>query len=306
MIETDNILIGVDAGGTKTRLLVKGSTQASTRLHQGKGINLKRDGISGAAAQLAALINLATVDHTDSAPLFLCAGIAGAGRQSDRQNLEQELSSLLRPRSLSTTICTDADIAYYAAHEDNPGILIIAGTGSIILAKTVQGDFVRAGGWGYKLGDEAGGYQLGQAGLSAVANHMDGGPPTMLTALIEKSLQISGADELISFTYDPETRIQDVAPLVLTAAQQEDQIAMSIVDRQLDLLATRLRWMVTSNAGVNPNVCIFGGLSGHPYYLERLKARLTKVAPDISFSPMQLSPVEAALRLASKMVDKHL
>ena len=303
MNETDQILIGVDAGGTKTQILVHRDVPEAPSPFEGGGINLKRDGISSAAEKLATLIKEAINDCSATASLHLCAGIAGAGRSQDREALQQQLSSLLEPRPLLTSLCTDADIAYYAAHKNNPGVLIIAGTGSIILAKNEDGEFLRAGGWGYKLGDEAAGYQLGRAGLAAVADHMDGGPQTLLTSLIKHALEIANANELISHTYNPATRIQSIAPLVLEAAQQGDQMAQLILDDQLSRLAKRLQWMLDKHAGIATCVCIFGGLSKNAFYLERLKSILQHTAPDITFTSMSMTPVEAALHLAAQLKE---
>ena len=113
------------------------------------------------------------------AEVYVCAGIAGAAGKETQNTLKEELLSELHLTPESIEIKADASIAYYAAHRDKSGILVITGTGSIVWARTKTGQMVRAGGWGALLGDEGGGFRIGLAALRALSMEIDGGPTTL-------------------------------------------------------------------------------------------------------------------------------
>jgi N-acetylglucosamine kinase-like BadF-type ATPase len=60
------------------------------------------------------------------------------------------------------TVISDVELAYLERLGRVPGLLILAGTGSIALARDDRGRWHRAGGLGPKLGDEGSGYWIGK------------------------------------------------------------------------------------------------------------------------------------------------
>ena len=72
---------------------------------------------------------------------------------------------LLRPWADRITAISDVELAHAAAFSGGPGILVIAGTGSIAIARDRRGRWRRAGGWGQLLGDEGSGFWIGRAAL---------------------------------------------------------------------------------------------------------------------------------------------
>ncbi|MFK7847247.1 MAG: N-acetylglucosamine kinase [Rhodothermales bacterium] len=295
------LLIGLDAGGTKTRIASRFTDQAHPVYFEGKGINIKRDGLDNAVTRCIQLVKAACKDTIAGNSITLCAGIAGAGREHDKQYVQKKLTAgFPQARSVHCTALTDADIAYYAAHGDASGILMIAGTGSIILAKTKANKFVRAGGWGRLLGDEGGGYKIGQDGLAAVARAFDGGPSTMLSALLREAFQLDTGDALIEFTYDKDAALQNVAPLVLKAAELDDQVALQIINNQLEALSNQLGLLLNRYPDTVKNVVLTGGLSGNTFYVNLLTSKIADHYPGgIQSSVLQTQAEDAALQLAA-------
>ena len=79
-------------------------------------------------------------------------------------------------------VVNDALVALEAGAPDEPGVVVIAGTGSIAYGRNERNQAARAGGWGYMLGDEGSGYWIGRAALRAVLREADRrGPATQLT-----------------------------------------------------------------------------------------------------------------------------
>ena len=298
-----SLFIGIDAGGTSTRLAYRYGLNEKTLFEEYAGINVERDGISTAITSLTQMIREACLADRKIGELFLCAGMAGAGRLADRKEINKHLSANLSIPETAISIHSDAEIAYRAAHSTSSGILIIVGTGSIVLAKDTKGREIRVGGWGYLLGDEAGGYALGRAGLAAAADSFDHGPQTRITALIEANQGIVDGDGLITYTYNKNTRLQKIAPLVLQAAEEGDSVALQIIETQMAALTARLSWLLTRHTQVNPNVVIFGGISKNDFYTRLLKEQIEAAYKDVTFSSMSQSPLEAALTLAEELAQ---
>ena len=82
-------------------------------------------------------------------------------------------------------VTTDIEIALTAAFGDGPGIVVVAGTGSVVLGRDPEGRMLRRGGYGWQMGDEGSGYAIGRAALGAVSRAHDGrSPETAITPVL--------------------------------------------------------------------------------------------------------------------------
>src|SRR5438876_4508100 len=173
--------IGVDGGGTKT-LAVIVDTQGN---ECGRGIagsaNHKGVGVTKAIGNIRSAIEAAASQAACSLPLQSAwFGLAGIDRPQDHDLLLPHL----RPLAHHMRLTNDADLVL-SGLPGAIGIALIAGTGSIALGRDLQGSSVRAGGWGYLIGDEGSGYDLGLRCLQAVAQAADGrGKATILVDLV--------------------------------------------------------------------------------------------------------------------------
>jgi glucosamine kinase len=121
-------------------------------------------------------------------PTACCAGAAGAEVPAARARLEKLLASLLPGSRIS--VVHDARLVLAAAGLD-VGIALIAGTGSVAYGRNAEGGEARAGGWGWRLGDEGGGAWITREAAREVLRRAEAGRP--LGALGERLLVISGA-----------------------------------------------------------------------------------------------------------------
>ncbi len=289
------LYLGLDVGGTKTALCAALHPGGGITRTQGAGANLQRRGPDGTAATLATLIHEAA--EAASAPLAaVCLGVAGAGRPEDRDALTDALRRHLPP-DVVVDVRPDSEIALEAAFDGGSGLLVIAGTGSIVLARTRTGAFARSGGWGYLLGDQGGGYQLGLQALQAVADQFDGGPATALTPAVAQAFGLTSPEALIRAVYRDGFALQQVAPLVLEAAAS-DAVAAAILQRNVEALAQRVAWLVERTGDVHPRLALYGGLTQAPAYRARLLPALARVVPGWPIQDATTTPAEAALRLA--------
>ena len=99
-------------------------------------------------------------------------------------------------------VTNDALIALVAGAGVGPGVVVIAGTGSIAYGRNAHDEAARAGGWGYILADEGSGFWIGRQALRAVVRAADGrGPATALTPLVLEFFGVTRAEQLVREVY---------------------------------------------------------------------------------------------------------
>src|SRR5581483_3623961 len=142
-------------------------------------------------------------------------GAAGAGRAQEQAELEAALLAV--GLALRVRVLADGEVALTTAFARGPGILVNAGTGSIAYARDPAGRLHRAGGYGWQLGDEGGGYWLGRRALEAAARAQDGrGEGSTLLARLLGALGLQHFDDLIRWaTTATPAQVAALAPHVL-------------------------------------------------------------------------------------------
>jgi N-acetylglucosamine kinase-like BadF-type ATPase len=139
-------------------------------------------------------------------------------------------------------VTDDAVIALAGATGGEPGIVTIAGTGSISFGRHADGRATRAGGWGYIFGDEGGGFDIARQALRAVLRAEEGwGPPTVLAAALLEASGSTSANQAMHRFYTPDwprPRVAALAPLVDLAAMEGDAVARDILHNAAQQLAT--------------------------------------------------------------------
>src|SRR5687768_13904843 len=153
-------VLGIDAGGTKTVCqLADENGEVLAEARRG-GANLQAVGELEVEKVLHEVMEEALGD-SEIRPSAICLGIAGVDRQDDARVVREIMKRIgYKARVL---VVNDALVALEAGAPDRPGVVVIAGTGSIAYGRNSQGQAARAGGWGYMLGDEGSGYWIGRA-----------------------------------------------------------------------------------------------------------------------------------------------
>ncbi len=295
----ETIYIGLDAGGSKTELLAASHQHEELLTLFDASANPARVGFSASIDVLSGLIRKAMDALPNRAVAAVCAGIAGAGRPAEQQRIHEGLSTSIPEIAGEHLLIThDADIGLEAAFESEGGIMVIAGTGSVALARTNDGLTKRVGGWGYLIGDEGSGYALGVSALRAYAHALDGGPETALRARIAEEFGIRDTTELFYRVYEEKMPLQRLAPLVVRAAEEGDEIALDIVQTQARELAEQVRWLADRADKVTPQIAFLGGVANHPFYRTVLKNAVLEKLGGWSIIQPKNRPVVGAWRLA--------
>ena len=299
------LLVGLDVGASTTRLRAQCPGSGDRVERRGPGANPNQTGLDQTATILVNLIEEAIAACPTVDCLAVCAGVAGAGRESEQARLATALRRALTgpERTVHVEVVPDAVIALDAAYDEGSGIVVIAGTGSMVLGRTPDGTLRRAGGWGRALGDDGSGYALGRAGLRAVAAAVDGGPDTALRPRLRDKFGIDDRDSLLDAVYQSDLDVASVAPLVLDAAANGDTIATDCLATQVARLADQVGWLLARDTALPPRLTLAGGLTQNDHYVHHLRRALADRVPDVAVERLRDEPVAGALRRARRLVS---
>ena len=295
-------VIGIDAGGSKTVCHLADEHGALVKETRGPGANLQSAGELQVEKVLHDVMERA-IDDLGVTPAAICLGIAGVDREEDSRVVWGILRRIGYKARL--VIVNDALIALEAGVGDEPGVVIISGTGSIAYGRNKQRQAARAGGWGYVLGDEGSGYWIGRAALRAVLREADRrAEPTALTPLLLKHFDVDKPTDLLHAVYfrgvkPPE--IASLAPYVQQAFEEGDRVAAGILDgtareltassvsvaRRLGMLQERFTFLLAGG--------IFRGLT---WVRDELHERLLAAAPSAEVRQLQCEAASGAVLIA--------
>jgi N-acetylglucosamine kinase-like BadF-type ATPase len=300
--------LGFDGGGTKTECVV--ADREGTFLGHGFGgpSNPLRSGFDATNAALTSAAN----EALKSAGLHahdvagICAGLAGA---SQRNVVRRVLVFLDRefPRAVAQ-VTTDYEIALEAAAGAGPGVVLIAGTGSVAFGRNLAGDTARAGGYGPWVGDEGSAFEIGRRAVGAVARTRDNAAPeTLLTEMIPAALHCADWDELTQrMMKTPDDVFPALFPVVAEAAEREDGAAKEILFTAAISLAN-LALIVTRRLSMKEMefpLVKCGGVFGHSRMLDSLvDSVLTSGALRAKVSQLTVSPAVGAARIAARLAE---
>jgi N-acetylglucosamine kinase-like BadF-type ATPase len=295
-------VLGIDAGGTKTVCLLANDRGEVLAQARAAGANLQVMGEFGVEKILHRVMD-ETLGDRDIKLDAICLGIAGVDRPQDAQTIREVMRRI--GQKTPTVVVNDALVALVAGAGDQAGVVIVAGTGSIAFGRDAGGRAARAGGWGYLLGDEGGGFWIGRAALSAVVRQFDQrGPATLLTDLVLAHMQLSTPAEVIHVIYDRGLQrhaITGLAGVVQRAMEAGDAVAGEILDRAATELAAAASSVVARlgmRGDVFPTVLAGGIFKGIPSLVTNVTTRLAEVAPRSEVRRLEIEPANGAVTLA--------
>lgn len=298
--------IGFDGGATKTSGAIVNSDGEVMVEKIGGPSNFQMIGIPQASANIVDVARAALIEKklafSDIAGIYL--GLTGAGRESDRKRMKKGFEDYLRTNGLPVPwigIESDALAALEGAFPEKAGMVLISGTGSILLTKDVNGAVTRTGGWGRFVGDEGSGYALGKAGLTAYVKAYDGrGKKTLISKLVNERLGIDSPQLLVLRIYHEDFDIASAATIVLDAADRDDEVALSIIEGAADELMSLIRAAV-SKLGIEIPIAFMGSIISHKNLLvTRLTELISREFPAVEIRSPEKSAAAGAALLARR------
>jgi N-acetylglucosamine kinase-like BadF-type ATPase len=207
----------------------------------------------------------------------------------------------------------DMEIALEAAFGTQPGIIVIAGTGSIAYGRDREGRIARAGGWGFAISDEGSAHWIGRTAISAVLREKDehgtprdgGEKSSKLDAVLLKAWNVNSLNELAAAANStPPPDFATVLPAVLDAADAGDGLAtqtLTLAGSELARLAgVTIRRLFPESTPAVP-VAMAGGVFRHSAMVrEVFYNEVRRTQPRAAVAPQVVDPVEGALRRARR------
>ena len=302
------LLLGIDGGGTKShavitdssfRVIGEGFSGAANPLRVGleEAVSHIDEAVAEACAQAG--IEIADVDSA-------CAAIAGINHPIHYHTMKDALDEALGIAGLE--LVTDARAALEGALDGKPGVVVIAGTGSIAIGVNEAGLQARAGGFGPTLSDEGSGYDIAQRALRAVIASFDGrSNETKLAAAICSKLGVASPSDLPGVIYNSDSEPVDIAPLaelVHDAAREGDDVARGILNgagRDLGRLAASVIEKLGLQSSSFRVACVGSVFRSGQFVLEPLRAAVLNVAPGADIGPPLYPPPIGAARLVREL-----
>jgi N-acetylglucosamine kinase-like BadF-type ATPase len=303
----NRLIIGMDGGGTKTRVLVKERLDGETLFDQNFGMsnynNIGVEGLRPVFREVYEALVMCFGERLQDAILVL--GSAGVDRPKD---VEIYLSALKESGfTCRLEVVNDAEIALVGGNGDRKDALMIAGTGSIVVGINSNGKIVRSGGWGGLISDEGSGFQIGRHAIAAVMQEYDKViSPTSFTEQLLAHFQLTSPEDFMDLLYIEDTlpvdKIASCTPIILEAWIKGDQAAHTIVEGELEKLV-RLVVGISRQMGTETfRLSVAGSLlTKSSDYFGVLKEKLSTVLPQVEISTPLYDPVFGAIIIGAQI-----
>ncbi len=299
-----SIFLGIDAGGSKTTCVVGDETSVLATATT-EGSNVVRWGEAEARTQLQEAIEraCASADVKLADVHRICVGMAGAARPVISSIVKEIVAEIY---SGEIEVVGDMVIAMQAAFGSKPGVIVIAGTGSIAYGRSKEGQTARAGGWGFAISDEGSGQWIGRNAVSGVmrAQDEDEAAPTGLALSILHAWHLQTLDELVrSANASPSPDFSNLFPHVLAAADAGDPIARTVLTQAGAELAGLAKIVISRLFEESPSVqvAMAGGVFRNAALVRNVFYNsLRSEYPQAVVGATVIEPVKGALELARR------
>jgi glucosamine kinase len=299
--------LGIDGGGSKTTCVVGDEVSQLATTTAGPS-NITRVGEARARESLQEAIRQAcTAAGIDPHQVQRASvGIAGAGRAKIADAVRKIVADII-PGEIE--IVGDMEIALAAAFGEEPGVMVIAGTGSIAYGRDVQGRTARAGGWGFAISDEGSAHWIGRTAVSTLLRAIDQEDTGAEASSLCREMKVAWN----SHSFDEFLRVANVDadfpllfPGILAAADAGDALAQRVLGqagRELAQLAAIVSRRLFAEGGANGAIplAMAGGVFLHsPAVREVFRDEVHNLDSRHEVNPRVVEPVVGALQMARR------
>lgn len=300
--------LGIDGGQSSTTAVIgneegiilgRGMGGPSNHVYEPGGIERLRSAITKS-------VTMALTQFTDVEFLEAKFESAFCGMTGDPREQAGIIAEVIKAEHL--VVEHDSVIALAAATAGEPGIVIIAGTGSVALGVNERGQRRRVGGWGYLFGDEGSAFDIARRGAMAALKYLDGrAPRTIIGEKILQEVQMNDLEQFLKAVYSGQfsrDRLAALAVCVEAAAREGDEVAREILKTRAEALAAMVASLFEQLGGFGERVKVswIGGVFNSLLVREHFEQRLKALIPSVEVSPPQFEPAIGALLLAYKTV----
>lgn len=297
MVHRDMLVVGIDIGGTKTRIVGRrgDATQFDETIvtDDWRTWNMETD-----AAKLASVV-IGLCDG--SVPSALAVGAHGCDTGDLCRQFQTLLADILQT---SVQVVNDAELMVPAAgYED--GIGVVAGTGSIVVARTAEGEMLAAGGWGWILGDEGSAAALVREAAKAIRRSFDRGQHgDPLIGMLMRELATNDQTKLGILLNQTRGAAAwgRYANAVFDAAMAGSPLAVRVIREGAEGLAAHVQLLI--ERGANASLVVAGGgvIAEQPMLFEAFVDAVAAVSPTSRVVLLRDPPVIGAVALAARLL----
>ncbi len=300
MENQNRYIIAVDGGGTKTiavlanlngKIIVKSIVGSS---------NIDKIGFSYAMENLLNVIKMVFQKPEIS---FIYVALAG-GTQRDlkrRKQVAEYIAQKLNFSSKKILVESDDAAAFWSGTDKKKGIVVIAGTGSVVVGWGNDQKIV-FGGWGHLWGDQGSAFWIGKKTLQLISSSIDKNYSSLLKTEVFKKLKISESGDLMKVIYT-ENSVKKIASLSSCvdkiAVNQKDNLAINILEKAADKLIEQAIYVIENiNLSKGFPLVLVGGVFSSKIILDRFQEKIRKINENCKFIRPKIKPIIGAVKLA--------
>lgn len=297
--------LGIDGGGTKTTCAVGDETRVLATATAGPS-NIVRVGEAQARESLRHAVRQACAASgiKPEQVAYTCVGGSGAARPELAAIVCSILAEIL-PSPVD--VVGDMETSLEAAFAEGPGVIVIAGTGSMAYGRDKAGKTLRAGGWGFEIGDEGSAHWIGRAAVSALLRATDRDGDQVASSSLAKALfKTWGVSSLLDLARAANSiPPPDFAVLFRAVVASDDELSREVLTKAGNELgevaAVVIRRLFAEDSDATVPVAMIGGVFRHSALVRgAFYNELQILAPCAQVIPQVVDPVEGALRMARK------
>ena len=289
-----SLYIGIDGGGTHSSAVAVWPDGRVAALTAGDGLNFHNSGVEPVRERLEVMA--AELCQKTGVPLenaMICAGMSALDLPADEATTRRFSTGCLAFEQLD--LQSDAYAALMGCTLGEPGVIVICGTGSMLVLSDSRGRQIPGGGWGYLLGDAGSSYTLAREGLIAAIDALEG--TARQTPLTGDALSFFDAkenpramiDRVYASDFGPE-KLAAFARFVLARADEGDPVAYGIVERNMKRLGRLAAQMLLKDEKAR-RIGLYGGVFAHnPFAKALFEKEVVSLIPDAQFCPVSFPP----------------
>lgn len=299
-------VIGVEGGGTKTVAALADLNGKILKIAKSGSSSSRNIGIKKATDNIARAIKGVLKRDNKIVSTFIGLPAVAEEFKSKKIKIRKELSKRV-PKIFKgkVEIGSDQEVAFRSGSNQKDGVVVIAGTGSVIRGWKGKKQ-VHVSGWGW-LADEGSAFFVGQRTFQAVFKDLDGrGHKTLLTKLTFKEFKLKKKEDLPNFIYsrNPTEVIPLLSIICDKATKKGDKVAKSILIEAAQELALGVNTVIKklNLKSLKFPLVLVGGIFKSKIVVNKVKKEIKKAAPGVKFIRPDKEPVIGAVKLAIKRI----
>lgn len=276
----EEIYIGIDGGGTRTRLGIMDREGTVLHRNEGASANIYAVGEKTAKSYVTLLLDESLEEFKGRTIGGFCFGSAGLGREEERLFWQTFFDGYFKG-TVTPILVSDALLLLAGALPQRAGLCLISGTGSICIGRNEEGTVVRSGGFGTVLGDEGSAWWIAREAIKRSLASLEGREEaTILTDELRRKIPLKRFEEVIGWANAKERTKDDIAslaPVVTNAAEDGDGVAIRILEEAIAHLIALIEATERRLPPTWPHHVGLGGgvLEWDRYIRPRLRERLS-------------------------------